>query len=398
MDARLPRAAGHERRGLAWRASPGATPALLPPVSFLGADRTYERVRKIGPEVTLNTLTPGPLSRAAARMTHTSPSSRYNTSSHSVMDTTHRSSHTPGGHARRSVLRHGQHASATVPGVRNARGAGCQPACSHPRRRRQVLAVADGALAGRLTHRRARHPPRRRTTRRSALPCRGYPAAARPAPQGLPRRAAGFEPAASPARTPTPSPAQAREGRRETCARVSRYGKRYVVPYVLSAPEPFPWCQLAPRFAAVKRATKDAGDRRSCVWDAWCSVTVISRCRIHREETFITRSRLDLMPGSPAKTGHFTTKAQQTRERLMESSAYPASRRRGSAGESRFIISAAPSREESTVLSSWFVVLGSSNVPQFDKGNEPTDGSFAVDPNLVQFLRILNIVHESRQQ
>ena len=36
----------------------------------------------------------------------------YDTSSPSVMDTAHRSSRTPGGRARRSVLRHDQHASA----------------------------------------------------------------------------------------------------------------------------------------------------------------------------------------------------------------------------------------------------------------------------------------------
>ncbi len=121
-------------------------------------------------------------------MTHMSPSSRYDTSSHSVMDTAYRSSRTPGGHAHRSVLRHDQHASATVPGVRDARGAGSQ------------------------THRhdvpRCPTPPADRCSPADGTPCRGFPAAraaplpaARPALQGLPQREAGFEPADS-VRTP----------------------------------------------------------------------------------------------------------------------------------------------------------------------------------------------------
>ena len=112
------------------------------------------------------------LSRVALCMTHMARSSRYDISSHSVMDTAHRSSRPPGGHARRSVLRHDQHASATAPGVQDTRGAGDRPACSHPRCRRQVLAMAAGALAGRLRRDQARRPPLRRTPRRSALPRR----------------------------------------------------------------------------------------------------------------------------------------------------------------------------------------------------------------------------------
>ena len=120
--------------------------------------------------------------------------------------------------------------TATVPGVWDSRGASGQPACSHPRRRRQVLTVAAGAPAGHLRRDRAQRPPqptqpadRCSPTGSCGLkPCltackprRGYPAArlaplpvVRPAPQGLPRREAGFEPAASPARTPDPAPAR----------------------------------------------------------------------------------------------------------------------------------------------------------------------------------------------
>ncbi len=88
----------------------------------------------------------------------------------------------------RVLLRY-RHDIDTVPGVRDARGADCQPACSHPRRCRQVLAVADGALAGHLTHRLARRPPLPRTPRRSVLPRRVMRAKALPdrvqAPLGL---------------------------------------------------------------------------------------------------------------------------------------------------------------------------------------------------------------------
>ena len=148
---------------------------------------------------------PPPQPAPALCMTHMSRSNRYDTSSHSVMDTAHRSSRPPGGRARRSVLRHNQHASATVPGVRDARGAGGQPACRHPRRRRQVLAVVDGAPAGRLTHRLARRPPLRPTPRRSMLPRRVVRAKALPdrvqAPPGL----SSSTPSAAPRRQTSPA-------------------------------------------------------------------------------------------------------------------------------------------------------------------------------------------------
>ena len=170
------------------------------------------------------------LSREALCMTHMAHRSRYDTSSHSVMDTAHRSSRIPGGHACRSVLRYDQHASATVPGVRDARSAGCQPVCSHPRHCRQVIAVAAGAPAGswHAVPRCTAHPADRRSLAgsRGLNPCLtackprwGYPAArpaplpaVRPAPQGLSRRETGFEPAASPALTPSLSPASRERG------------------------------------------------------------------------------------------------------------------------------------------------------------------------------------------
>ncbi len=201
-----------------------------------GVDRTHERQGLYGVRMCWLALTPGPSSARGLCMTHTSPSSQYDASSSSVMDTVHRSSRTPWGHALRRVLLRYQHDIDTVPGVQDACGACSQLACSHPRHCRQVIAVAAGAPAGRLRRDRARRPPRpthpglvlpRRVMQAKALPDRvqapwGYPAArpvplptARPAPQRLPRREAGFEPAESPALTPGPSPAC---GRGETRA------------------------------------------------------------------------------------------------------------------------------------------------------------------------------------
>ena len=114
------------------------------------------------------------LSGGGLCMTHISHRSRYDTSSHSVMDTAHRASRTPGDHARRS------------PAVVSARqryhscGAGFPPACRLPRCRRQVMDAAAGAQDGRLPHGLARRPPRPRPIRRSALPRRVMRAKALP--------------------------------------------------------------------------------------------------------------------------------------------------------------------------------------------------------------------------
>ena len=231
-------------------------------------------------------LHPQNRSRVCAMQTHMSPSSRYDASSHSVMDTAHRASRTSDGHALCSVLQHDQHASATVPRVQDSRGAGFQPACRHPRYRCQVLAVTDGAPAGRLRHDRARRPPRRHPTRRSALPRRVMRANALPdrvqAPPGLssstrgarspssdqPRR--GFHGVRQGLNPPTRQPLSgtrsradrtherqgalwhwdalvgphplplsrdAGEGRPELRARAFQCGRRCVSAYILSAPE-----------------------------------------------------------------------------------------------------------------------------------------------------------------
>ena len=110
-------------------------------------------------------------------------------------------------HAHQTVMRAAAPCGLISTPARPFLGCGTPVACSHSHHRRQVLAVADGALAGRLTHRLARRPLRRHTTRRSALPRRVMRAKALPdrvqAPPGLSGSTRG---------TRSPSPDQPRRG------------------------------------------------------------------------------------------------------------------------------------------------------------------------------------------
>ena len=69
------------------------------------------------------------------------------------------------------------------------------------------------------------------------------------------------------------------------CPGTCRQGRR------MRRPCPFPGVDRCKRLSASKIATVDDEDRCSRARVARCGVTVVSRCRIHQEETGITGSR-----------------------------------------------------------------------------------------------------------
>ena len=114
------------------------------------------------------------------------------------MDTVRRESHTPCGHALRSVLLRYQHAIAAVPVVRPSRGMHL-PATAVRCRMWPLVRRLDACATGWHTVPYSPTLPAARCYPASGTPCQGYPAArpapipaGRPAPKGLRGSEAGF--------------------------------------------------------------------------------------------------------------------------------------------------------------------------------------------------------------